>query len=471
MKISIAITTFALALAIVNHAHANDSDLDPAFGTGGIALTGLTDVYGGVSACGPVLQPDGKILMCGTRLGNGGAAPKFFVARFTAEGQLDPSFSFDGLATIDFSGTAGVYAAALALQADGRIVVVGTTSLDGSVGANNFAITRLTTVGELDTSFGTGTGKKIVAFDLDAGSGNDNAADVTIQPDGKIVVVGTVATAAHGTDFGVARLLGDGTLDSGFNLTGKATIGFDLGVGARQNDVAARVAIDSAGRIVIAGSAEKGSIGTDQDYAVARLLPNGTLDTDFNADGRATVAFDLGNSKADQVTGLALQANGKIVLSGAVDVSPSAMQNIDIGIVRLQPDGSTDGTFGIAGKTLITFDLIPDGTDFGYSIVVQPDGKLIVAGMAQSSGGSVALMARLLSGGTLDGSFGTIGRRTYDFGQTVPGNQAFFGVALSGSELIAGGIILVPGSAPSIDTFLVRLRNDTIFTDGFELIP
>ena len=97
----------ALATLGSHAAIAADGDLDPTFGEDGIALTGVADGSGAVSACGPVVQPDGKILLCSTRLDNGSSGADMFVARFTADGQLDPTFSFDGKVTIDFDGGAG----------------------------------------------------------------------------------------------------------------------------------------------------------------------------------------------------------------------------------------------------------------------------------------------------------------------------------------------------------------------------
>jgi uncharacterized delta-60 repeat protein len=459
--------------AVCGCAFANDSDLDTTFGTNGVARAGITDDSGGVSACNPVFQADGKILLCGSRLNNGGTVKDFFVARFTADGQLDPSFSFDGRVTIDFDAGAGFdTATSLAVQADGKIVVVGSTAADLGANHDDFAIARLNSDGTLDTSFGGGTGKKIVAFNLNAGEGNDDASDVAIQADGKIVVVGAVATATHGRDFGVLRLLSDGTPDPAFNLSGKVNYGFDLG--GSFDDIPTRVAIDSSGRIVVSGSATSTPGVNNTDFAIMRLMPNGQLDANFDADGRATVAFDIGMSASDGAYGLALQADGKILLSGNVDVSPTASANPDIGIVRLQPDGSLDSAFGIGGKTLATFDLVPDGTDYGLAITQQPDGRIVIAGASlytMGEGNLIGTAVRLLADGSPDDSFGVLGKRTYNFGLTDPGSQAFLGVTARGTDLYVSGIAVVPGVTNPIDVFIARLRNDTIFENGFDSAP
>jgi uncharacterized delta-60 repeat protein len=454
------------ALAAGGQAFADDSDLDPGFGTGGIALGGISDASGGVAACRPVRQPDGKILVCGTRSDNGGTGSDFFVARFTPDGQLDTSFSFDGRVTIDFDGGTGSdQAASLALQSDGRIVVVGST-YDGS--QTDIAVARLAGDGTLDTTFGAGTGKKIIPFGI-----NSAAADVAIQPDnGRIVIAASVDDGGSDSDFAVVRLLSDGSPDASFNLTGKVTFGFDLPTGTGY-DRATQLAIDPEGRILVAGIAHKGPLPNDTDFAIARLLPDGQLDANFDADGRATIAFDTGQSGADACFGMALQGDGRIVLSGIVDTSPSATPNQDVGVARLLADGSPDAGFGVGGKTVLTYDLVPDALDYGLSVAVQPDGRIVIAGAAQytppPSQNLYGAVSRLLDDGSLDESFGTLGRRTYDFGITSPSTQAFLGVALSGSDILLSGIAFVEGAGPTpIDVFVARLRNDVIFSDGFE---
>lgn len=468
MPITIALLTalsFSLAQA------ADDSDPDPGFGVDGLALGGIDDNNGGITACRPLVQGDGKILMCGTRQSNPTSGADFFVVRYTADGQPDPDFSFDGSVTIDFTGVDGVDTAkAIALQADGRIVVVGTARTDAFSRSEDFAIARLEPDGTLDATFGAGSGKKIIPFDLDNGTGSDDVADVAVQADGRIVIAGTVKTAANGRDFGVLRLLGDGTPDPAFNLTGKVTVGFDLAAGSSHDDVAYRVLIDPAQRILVAGSANNGADALATDFAVARLLANGQRDANFSADGRTTIAFDLGTTGSDIAYGLALSDDAKILLCGNVDVSPSAVANIDIGVARLLGDGSPDAGFGLSGKTLVTFDLTANAADFGLGIVALPGGRAVVVGAAQYDPTHLrAAAARLRGDGSGDPDFGAFGKRTYSFQQTTPDTQAFLGVTRAGSDLLIGGVIQVQGAGGNpYDSLVVRLRSDRVFADGFD---
>lgn len=454
----------AILTALCSAAYAANGDLDPNFGIDGIALTGLLDVSGTGNPCGPVVQPDRKILLCTTRVDNGTSGSDFFIARFTADGELDTSFSFDGRVTVDFDGDTGSDSAfGIALQADGRIIVVGATRSDATGGNQDFAIVRLLDDGSLDPSFGAGTGKKVIAFNLDAGSGADIGASVAIQPDARIVIAGQAQTTVNGTDFAIARLLADGTPDSSFNLTGKVTVAFNLAPSTSRDDGGRRVAVDRAGRIVVAGSADRGTLGND--FAVVRLLPNGLPDGNFDADGRATVAFDLGGSNSDSLFGMTVLRDGAIALTGISALPPNT--NTDIAVARLLADGSLDSAFGFLGKTLVAFDLVPSGQDIALSVIEQSNGKLVIVGAAQYSVPArlAAAVTRLHRNGALDSGFGILGKKTYDFGLAVPSAQAFVDVAFQGSQIIVGGITDVPGG---IDALLVRLENDLLFADGFD---
>ena len=465
--------TLALLFGANLPAFASDGSLDTTFGSSGVGLTGLTDAFGN-GAYGPVIQPDGKILICDTRKSNGTSGQDFFVARFNANGTLDTSFSFDGKVTIDFDGGTGAdTCTAIALQADGKIVIAGAT-YDAS-NNSDFAIARLNSDGTLDTTtFGAGTGKTTVAFDL-GGTNRDEASALVIQPDGKILIAGTVQTASNGNDFGVVRLNADGTRDSSFNLTGKVSIGFNLAGSATKNDTVTGMALYSAGNIVIAGYADNGNLSND--FAVARLLPNGQLDPNFDADGRVTVAFDLGGSTGsnnDLATGLTIQRDGKILLFGASDTSTSTTTNFDVAAARLYPDGSLDGSFGIGGKTLVSFDLIANGLDVAVGAAEQSNGKIVLTGYSLYSSTPYAVKAtamRLNRDGTPDNQFGNLGKQVFDFGLGSPDTQVFRGVAFQGNQIIASGAAVVPGGTSNnlnLDDFVVRLKNDLIFADEFE---
>lgn len=468
MRASIGKRAPALALLFFcASAIAADGDLDTSFGTNGFRMSGISDAYS-IIPVGMAMQPDGKILFCG---GEGTyPAVDFFVARFTADGELDTSFSFDGKATIDFDGNTDI-CNGVAVQADGKIVVAGSTQPDGDPNSD-FAVARLNADGTLDTAtFGAGTGKSVVGFDL-GDTLYDTVGGLALRPDGKIVVVGYATTASNGTDFAILQLNTDGSRDTSFNLTGRATIGFNLAASTTKNDSAMCVAIDPQGRIVVGGSVDAGTPG-GTDFAIARLLANGQPDPDFSADGRTVIAFDLGGASGgngDGAYALTLQHDGRIVLGGVADSSTTTDQNQDMAIVRLLPDGSPDASFGLGGRTTIAFDLGPNAQDLVLDMLERSDGRLLLAGAASqpATGGIFAAAVSLLPDGSPDAGFGTLGKRTYDFGQTTPSGQLFSGVDLQpGKGIVFTGVLNVIDNS-HVDAYAARVLDDLIFANGFE---
>lgn len=467
-----ALSASVLAATLATSAIAAEGDLDPTFGASGFRLAGILDGSAGVIA-GMAVQPDGKILICETE---GDTAIDFFVARFTADGAVDTSFSFDGHTTVDFNGGSDA-CSGLAVQPDGKIVVVGTTTPEQSTNSD-FAIARLNSDGTLDMAgFGNGTGKAVVGFDL-GGNNSDNAQALALRADGRIVVAGAARTVSNGQDFAILQLNTDGSRDTGFNLTGRVTVGFDLAGSTTKDDQATQVAIDAGGRIVVAGAADRGNPG-GSDMAVLRLLPTGLPDPDFNADGRATLAFDLGGpngSNSDQVVGMKIDREERIVLTGSVDSSTTSRTdpqttNGDVAVARMLPDGSPDATFGIGGKTVVAFDLAPNGTDYGIAILEQGNGRLYIAGtsigLQAPPAYEYATLIRLQPDGTPDPSFGVVGKRLYDFEQSMPSGQLFNGIAAQGEKIVLGGALNAV-DLNHIDFVVARITDDLIFADSLE---
>ncbi|MCF1597221.1 calcium-binding protein [Streptomyces muensis] len=375
-----ALATLVMALACVvavpHGAYAAPGDLDPAFGTGGrVTIPTATQAEGEDVA----VQPDGRIVSVGWEQRFGA---DFALTRHNTDGSVDTSFGGgDGEVLTDFEGGDDV-AQGVALQSDGKIVVVGRhqETDDENAGCCWFTVARYDADGSVDTSFGGGDGW--VSPGLAGGA--EDSAGVAVQPDGKIV-----AAAFAGGSFAVVRYLPDGSPDSAFGGgDGVAVTSFAEVGGAVPRDMA----LQSDGKIVVVGYAG----ATSFDYALARYNPDGSLDTTFGGDGKVTT--DLGGYNFGET--VVVQSTGRIVMAG--------WGGDDFTLVRYNPDGSRDGTFGTNG--VVT-------TDFGtssavYDLMLQPD-DLIVAGGA--AGGDYAL-ARYHADGTLDTGFGTNGRTTTDFG-------------------------------------------------------
>jgi uncharacterized delta-60 repeat protein len=461
------VMVFATGALASGVAFAADGTLDTSFGVAGLARAGINDGDLQPSGCRPVVQPDGKIVICGTRLSNGTSGSDFLVARFDANGSLDATFGAGGLVTIDFDhGTGSDQADGIALQSDGSIVVAGTTR--GSESSSEaFAVARLTSAGTLDGTFGPGTGQATIEFTGSAG--DDQAYAVAVQPDDRILIAGSTATA-NGSDVAIVRLLPNGATDMSFGDAGRVTFGFDLPGATAESDNANGVAIDAMGRIVVAGTANASAPAAEVRFGVARLLPDGTLDTAFNGSGTTTIAFDPGTGISTAYAfGIVVESDGKLLVPGYANTSPLSMLNMDVAAARLNDDGSIDAGFGTGGRVTVAFDLEANGIDAAVAAAEQADGRVLLVGTALNGVTQYAISLRLESDGSLDATYGSGGKETYDFGLTNPGTQAFTGIAFQGTQIIAGGVIYVPPldvSPPPLDCIAVRLTNEETTTDA-----
>jgi len=178
------------------------------------------------------------------------------------------------------------------------------------VAGAHFSAAAQAAPGDLDLTF-SGDGKQTTDFPL----GVSTAAATTLQPDGKIVAVGSVLRSTNGdtstSNFALARLRPDGTLDTSFSGDGKTTTAF----GPDSDSQARAVALQADGKIVVVGIDGFGSpFGSSYDFAIARYNPNGSLDTSFSGDGKQTTGF---GSRGDGAAAVALQGDGKIVAAGS----------------------------------------------------------------------------------------------------------------------------------------------------------
>lgn len=398
-----------------------DGSLDTSFGDNGTRVIafdlGGTDEDDNlafdldVATC-VAIQSDGKIVVGGYAQRDSSGNFDFAVVRLNTDGALDSSFSSDGKALVafDYGGVGDDRATGIAIQSDGRIVLVGTCQQDAS-GAGDLAIARLLSDGSLDTSF-TGDGRKWIDF---SDGGDDGGAAVAVQEDGGIVVVGYTTGSGGDSDFAIARVTPDGSLDYTFSDDGKKTIKFDLGGDGM--DRATSVAIQSDGSIVVAGSAS-GKNG-DGDFAVARLTNSGGMDGAFSGDGRKTVAFDRGATNEDGATGVVVQSDGSIMIGGYTQVSSSG--DFDFSVARLTSEGDLDTLFAIEGKKSIPFNDGGSDYDVANGMVLQSDGKIVVVGSAMKADPQNTDFAvlRLNADGDLDSAFGSGGKKTIAFDRTM----------------------------------------------------
>jgi uncharacterized delta-60 repeat protein len=411
------------------------------FLSGGGIVT--TDFGGSDAGSSIVLQTDGKIIVAGESSGGGDGG--FAIVRYNADGSLDATFDDDGKVTTDFGGYE--YATSVALQGDGKIVVAGYNSIISSSGGGDFAVVRYNANGSLDTTF-DGDGKVVTDF-----GGWDEAESVTIDSNGKIVVAGyTGISSSGGGDFAVVRYNIDGSLDTTFGVGGKVITNL------AGEDYTHSVIVQSDNKIVMIGDTATSASGAS-DFALVRYNANGSLDTTFGVGGKVTTNFDF----ADFVGGATMQSDGKIVVVGdsysSADMAASGDQ--DFVLVRYNTDGTLDTSFDSVGKIVADF----GGGDSANCVTVQADGKIVVTGdssPAGSSGGGDVIIARYNADGTLDTTFSSDGVVKTAIGDYSEGNGIV--VQSDGRILVAGQ----SESSGNPDFLLVRYNSNGSMALGID---
>jgi uncharacterized delta-60 repeat protein len=381
-------------------ARAAAGDLDPSFDGDGIVVT---DFGANETASALAIQPDGKIVVAG------GADGDIVVARYLPSGAVDSGFGSGGVVRTDLGGFES--ASGVAVDATGRVVVVGSTAPAGAF-ASDAVVARYLPSGSLDPAFASGG-----VFKKDFGSPLDVLIGVAVRPDGRVVAGGRTGSAPPRLveDMLLIGLDANGAPDLSFG-TGGAVI-TDLGT---VTDRVHALVLDSLGRVIVGGMTLDAS--AQPVSMVARYMAGGSLDPAFGAGG--VVVTDLGPG-FDRVMSVALAPSGKLV-AGA-----SASSTHDVGIVRYLGDGSLDPAFGAGGIVVSDFGSI-EGV---YGVAVQPDGAIVAAGDARTDTFHFSVL-RYRPDGSLDPAWGNGGRVLTDFG----GQSAAFAVGLdaAGRAVVAG---------------------------------
>jgi uncharacterized delta-60 repeat protein len=417
-------TVCSLVFLLPPPASAEPGDLDSSFSGDGKVTTNFTRRAD--YATGMALQPDGKIVTAGVA-GVGGSNFKFALARHTAEGALDPTFSSDGKLTTDLTPKDDG-ANSVAIDADGRILAAGVMGLDGS--DPKFAVVRYNPDGSLDTSF-SGDGKVTTNFSRRY----DSVRAVAVDANGRIVVAGTVNWGPD-PKFAVVRYNPDGSLDTSFSGDGKVTI--DV---SDRSDNAFKMAIQPDGKIVVVGEAGFGGTRRDSKVALVRLTDAGTLDGSFGNDGRVLTQF---TRRFDVALGVAIDGNDRIVAVG----SAGAWVNKKWALARYNTDGSLDTSFSGDGKVLTDFtSRHEDASD----VSIQQDGKIVAGGDAgyrfNRTADSKLALARYNTNGSLDSSFSGDGKVSTNFTRKEDGAAR---IAIQGD-----GKIVAAGWAGGFATFAI----------------
>ncbi|MBI1862108.1 MAG: hypothetical protein HYR96_14435 [Deltaproteobacteria bacterium] len=360
------------AFALVRYL--SDGTPDKNFGVNGRVTTKFGS--GDDKAYALAVQKDGRILVGGSAYN--GKDTDYAVARYRTDGSPDATFGTGGATRVDVAG-GDDRASGIVVTPAGVIYVAGTAHVGKT---NDFAIVALSSTGELHPGFGT-LGKVTTEF----GTGDDYAYGVALQNDGRLVVAGH-SMIGDSNVFTVARYLPNGTLDASWG-SGQGRVYTSIGP---YNDNAYAVTLQGDGKVLVAGSS---SNGKDQDFAVVRYLNNGSLDPDFGAEGKVRTPMGPG---IDNIYGVAVQANGKIVAAGSYFNG----FDFDIAVVRYETTGRLDSTFGAGGKVGVE---MAYRYDAAYSVALQKDGKVLVGGVTNDSVNYGFAVARFTNNGKMDGTF------------------------------------------------------------------
>lgn len=372
-------------IIIPSFSYAQAGALDTSFSGDGMVITGVFGIQD--EGYGAAIQADGKIVVGGSSYTGSGF--EFALVRYNSNGTLDNTFGSGGTVTTSV-GSSTDEGISVAIQTDGKILLAGRTNNGTDY---DFAIARFNNDGSLDNSFDT---DGIVTTDFGA---IDDPREIDVQSSGKIVVAG-ISGNFPPYDIALARYNSNGSLDTTFSLDGKLTT--DIGVNS--DDHCHSVAIQPAdGKIVVTGNYNTGS---EIDLIVLRYTTLGNLDTLFDSDGIVTLNY---GSTFNSGSAIKILPGGKILIAGSNNVADYG----NFALARFNSNGSLDSSFDSDGKVTTDFGNM---YDYGSSVALQSDGKIVVSGSTGDTADLDVALARYNTDGSLDNSFDSDGKLTTQFG-------------------------------------------------------
>ncbi len=437
---------------------------DPAYGGNGDGIARIA--VGGVPADGgeaarAIVQADGRMVLVGTtrKAQPSQSHPEYqtVLARLDADGQPDTDFGANHDGLVRTAYFGS--AAAIAAAADGKLLYAGY----GDV-ANAMIVGRLDDHGTPDPGFFLGGRRLFAPSMLVDGAGAGEIAQLLPRPDGKVLVIGSavVLDAPMRAYTCALRLMADGSTDIGFGDAGRRCV-TPAPPSSPLSQAGAGLVLDD-GRILIAGTARH-SGGSGTDMSVIRLDAQGVLDTSFGSAGNgwSFVAFDQGGSMIDAAQAIIVDRAGRILIAGYFQ----GVSGDDIGVARLLPDGQPDPSFGFHGRVQVGVNLGGLNGERAHDIVALADGRILVAAAADAENSSVSIAVLFKSDGQLDPRFGEDGI----FFQAYPGSPEET-IVMGRQQILAGDHLYLVGSALDGATsrydFAATRTVLPLFANGFE---
>ena len=378
--------TLAILLCVATKASAQAGQLDTTFANGGIFAT----TNNLTTASAVAIQADGKIVIAGQGVVGQNTFTDVLI-RLNANGTLDSSFGSGGVVNLE-PNSINFGFIGLAIQSDGKIVAAGTGALNGRQPV--MQVGRVNSDGSLDASFGSAGFTNPISFPIQGGN-------LALQPDGKILVVAGVPNS-NGTPSEMARFTTSGQMDLAFGTGGVVNLAYQSPT---------QIAVQRSGKILVAsgGAARLVFQATPfaQPGAITRYNSNGAVDKTFGSGG--TVA------SVASASSLLLQSDGKIVIAGSLTSivnAPPSPNDVGFGIVRYSANGAIDKTFGTGGVAIVDFGANNPASG-AFALAIQSNGDLVAAGAATGPSGNFIVssfgLVRLTSAGKLDTGFGSGG--------------------------------------------------------------
>jgi len=352
-------------------------------------------------------------------------------------GLLDPTFGVGGRVSTAFPAPADDRCSATAVDSLDRVILAG-SSTDVTTNNSYFTLVRFMPNGALDTTFG-GTGRVSFAF----GVNENHATAVTVDSQDRVIVAGYTNDGTN-IKIAVARLNSSGVLDTSFDSDGKQTIVVGAGGAKAQG-----LAIDSQGRIVLAGST---NVGPHDDFAIVRLTASGALDLSFDGDGKQI--FDIGGSNST-ASSLAIDSQDRIIAAG----QSYNGSHYGFAVARLNNSGALDSNFDGDGKQWFAYGTDDEGAS---SVAVDSLDRVIIGGTANFGIGAQIAVVRLTSVGAVDSMFDGDGAQTIY--TSSYGGASSIAVDSQDRVLVAGGT----SNTNNADFAVARLTTTGILDTTFD---
>lgn len=445
-------------------------ELDPGFGAG--AGYRLVEVAAGAGSSGwlRAVQVDsaGRIVAAGF----GSDAPDddldFRIARLDAAGNLDPGFGSGGLVNVGV-GTGDNIPGTVLETAEGKYLVCGSADAATPSTTGGLAAVRLNANGTLDNSFDL-DGRVLLQLQHPEDGVVTTAGGVgcATTPGGGVVLYGALFRASMAEASAVMARLHP---DGSLDTTfgvGGVLV-FDAGAGTPQLTAVSSAIVLADGTIVASGFTNVAPDTVQYDIFAARVLAGGSLDAGFGDDGLRMVAFDQGGGDVDVASGLAIAPDGDIVIPATIY---TATDGYDMALVRLGADGDLDPAFGTGGRVRLGFNAGGDNNDELADLAIDSQGRLYLAGTVDVAiNNTDAVVARLDASGNLDAGFAEGGWMVLGIDAPLASPREFLsGLTLDHSERV---VAVGSGSSDSAisEGLVLRLTSDGIFGSGFEAMP